>query len=145
MDIARRTGDRATIEAASDALLSTLEFGWDRDYGGILYFLDADGKPPQHLEWDQKLWWVHVETLVALALGYSLTGRKELWDWFERVHAYTWEKFPDPEYGEWFGYLNRRGEVLLPLKGGKWKGCFHIPRGLFMCHGIFKELAERHG
>jgi N-acylglucosamine 2-epimerase len=145
MDIARKTGDRATIEEASGALLSTLEFGWDREHGGIFYFLDAEGKPPQQLEWDQKLWWVHVETLVALALAYSLTGRKELWDWFERVHAYTWEKFPDPEYGEWFGYLNRRGEVLLPLKGGKWKGCFHIPRGLFMCHGIFKELAERHG
>jgi N-acylglucosamine 2-epimerase len=20
---------------------------------------------------------------------------------------------------------------LLPLKGGKWKGCFHVPRALF--------------
>ena len=145
MDIARRTNDRATIEQAANALLSTLEFGWDREYGGILYFLDADGKPPQQLEWDQKLWWVHVETLVALALAYALTDRPEFWDWYERVHAYTWSRFPDPEYGEWFGYLNRRGEVLLALKGGKWKGCFHIPRGLYMCHGIFRELAERHG
>jgi N-acylglucosamine 2-epimerase len=144
MDIARRTNDRATIEQAAAALLSTLEFGWDREHGGILYFLDADGKPPQQLEWDQKLWWVHVETLVALALAYSLTGRGEFWAWYERVHEYAWSRFPDPEYGEWFGYLNRRGEVLLPLKGGKWKGCFHVPRGLFMCHTIFRELAERH-
>lgn len=30
-----------------------------------------------------------------------------------------------------FAYLNRRGEVLLSLKGGKWKGCFHVPRGLY--------------
>ena len=55
------------------------------------------------------------------------------WDWFEKVHAYTWEHFIDPEYGEWYGYLNRQGKVLLPLKGGKWKGCFHVPRGLWQC------------
>jgi hypothetical protein len=74
---------------------------------------------------------VHVEALVALAMGYSLTGRAGCLDWFRRVHDYTWAHFPDPQYGEWFGYLNRRGEVLLPLKGGKWKGCFHVPRGLY--------------
>jgi len=45
----------------------------------------------------------------------------------------------DPEYDEWFGYLNRQGEVLLPLKGGKWKGCFHVPRGLFQ---IWKTLEK---
>ena len=45
--------------------------------------------------------------------------------------------------GEWFGYLNRRGEVLLPLKGGKWKGCFHIPRGLYRCWKILETLGER--
>jgi len=56
------------------------------------------------------------------------------------VHAYTWQHFPDPEYGEWYGYLNRSGEVLLPLKGGKWKGCFHVPRGLYLCMREFEKL-----
>ncbi len=49
-------------------------------------------------------------------------------EWFGKVHDYTWGHFKDGEYPEWFGYLNRRGEVLLTLKGGKWKGCFHILR-----------------
>ena len=66
---------------------------------------------------------------MALLMGYALTGRAECLEWYRRVHDYTWAHFPDPEYGEWFGYLNRAGEVLLPLKGGKWKGCFHVPRG----------------
>ena len=48
----------------------------------------------------------------------------------------------DKEYPEWYGYLNRRGEVLLPLKGGKWKGCFHVPRGLFQCWRLLEELSE---
>ena len=144
MDIARRTDNRPLIELAVDTVLRTLDFGWDRDHGGVFYFLDADGKPPQQLEWDQKLWWVHAETLVALSLGYQLTGRAECLRWLETVHDYTWKHFPDAEHGEWFGYLNRRGEVLLPLKGGKWKGCFHIPRSLYRCSLIFEELARRH-
>ena len=69
------------------------------------------------------------------------TRRPECWAWFERVHHYTWAHFPDPEFGEWFGYLNRRGEVLLPLKGGKWKGCFHLPRALLRCWKLFEELS----
>jgi N-acylglucosamine 2-epimerase len=105
MDIAHRRGEAALIEKAVDVTLSMLEFGWDDEYGGVFYFLDRLGHPPQQLEWDQKLWWVHVEALVALALGYSLTRRTDVWAWYERVHAYTWEHFPDPEHGEWFGYL----------------------------------------
>jgi N-acylglucosamine 2-epimerase len=144
MEIARRKNDRVLIGDLVDALLRILDFGWDREYGGIFYFLDAEGRPPQQLEWDQKLWWVHCETLVACLLAYRLSGREECLDWFRRVDEYTWTRFPDPACGEWYGYLNRRGEVLLPLKGGKWKGCFHVPRSLFLCASILEELSA-HG
>jgi N-acylglucosamine 2-epimerase len=145
MEIAQRRGDHQTIAQAVDAALSILQFGWDEKYGGIFYFLDAAGKPPQQLEWDQKLWWVHVEALVAMLMGYVLTGREACWQWFEKLHDYTWSHFPDPQYGEWFGYLNRRGEVLLSLKGGKWKGCFHVPRALFRCWEELYKLEESNG
>jgi len=140
MDIAEDRSDGALARRAVDVVLSTLELGWDKEFGGIYYFLDSRGYPPQQLEWDQKLWWVHMETLVALLKGYRLTGRQACWEWYERVSAYTWGHFPDPGFGEWFGYLNRRGEVLLPLKGGKWKGCFHVPRGLFLCMRELEKL-----
>ena len=141
MDIAERRGSRALVDKAVEVALRTLELGWDAPMGGIFYFLDAQGHPPQQLEWDQKLWWVHVETLVALLKGFRLTGRRECWTWYERVHAYAWGHYPDREFGEWYGYLNRRGEVLLPLKGGKWKGCFHVPRGLYLCMRELEKLA----
>jgi N-acylglucosamine 2-epimerase len=140
MDIANRRQDTATINQAVDVVLNILNFAWDDQYGGIYYFMDADGHPPQQLEWNQKLWWVHVETLVALAMGYRLTGREECWTWYKQVHEYTWTHFADPEHGEWFGYLDRQGEVLLDLKGGKWKGCFHVPRALLMCWKEFEAL-----
>jgi len=134
MDIARRRNDDKLINKTVDVIISTLEFAWDGKYGGIYYFLDSRGKPPLQLEWDKKLWWVHLETLVALIMGYRLTGRDECRKWFEKVHEYVWDRFPDPQFGEWFGYLNRRGERLLELKGGKWKGCFHVPRALYLCY-----------
>jgi len=140
MDAAHAYGETALINRAVDAMEDQLAYAWDEQYGGILHFLDALGKPPQQLEWDQKFWWAHVETLIALLLGWKLTRRPSLLKWFHKVHDYTWSHFPDPEYGEWYGYLNRRGEVLLPLKGGKWKGCFHVPRGLLKCAAILDDI-----
>lgn len=137
MDLGKRMNDDALIQKACNIMLDTIEYGWDKEYGGIFYFLDVQGHPPQQLEWDQKLWWVHVEALVALAKGYALTGDERCAKWFHIIHEYTWKHFKDEEYGEWFGYLNRRGEILLPLKGGKWKGCFHIPRSLYQ---VWKTL-----
>jgi N-acylglucosamine 2-epimerase len=140
MEIGRRRDNGSLIQRAVDVVLSTLEYGWDKEYGGIYYFMDRLGHPTQQLEWDQKLWWVHLETLVALLLGYQLTKESQCLDWYKRVHEYTWNHFPDSVYGEWYGYLNRRGEILLSLKGGKWKGCFHVPRALYLCWKISENI-----
>ncbi len=138
-DTGREQSNRL-IHQATDVVLNILNFAWDEQYGGLYYFMDAQGHPPQQLEWDQKLWWVHLETLVALAMAYRLTGREDCWSWYQKVHDYTWKHFADDRSGEWYGYLNRRGEVLLPLKGGKWKGCFHVPRAMYLCWQEFEKL-----
>lgn len=141
MDLAERNNDSALAEKSVERTLNILKYGWDNQYGGIFYFLDIKGKPLQQLEWDQKLWWVHIETLISLIKGYRHTKNPECLEWFRKVHEYTWTHFPDPEFGEWFGYLNRRGEILLDLKGGKWKGCFHIPRGLYQVWKTLEKLS----
>jgi len=140
MDLGVRLNRPGLIEKAVETTLKMVEYGWDKQYGGIFYFLDRKGFPPQQLEWDQKLWWVHLETLISLLKGYQLTGSQACLSWFEKIHDYTWSHFKDPEYPEWWGYLNRRGEVLLDLKGGKWKGCFHVPRALFQCWQTFEQI-----
>lgn len=143
MDLGKRLGRQDLIEKAVQIALNEAEYGWDKKHGGIFYFMDCLGRPCQQLEWDQKLWWVHIETLITMLKGYQLTGNAKCLEWFERVHNYVWTHFTDKEYPEWFGYLNRQGEVLLSLKGGKWKGCFHVPRGLFQCWQILEDLAAR--
>jgi N-acylglucosamine 2-epimerase len=45
MDVATKVLGNASelIEKAGDCILKTLEFGWDKEYGGIFYFLDRLG------------------------------------------------------------------------------------------------------
>ncbi|WP_232834934.1 AGE family epimerase/isomerase [Pleomorphovibrio marinus] len=137
LDLSHRFGDESLVQKAVETGLKTLEYGWDNTYEGIYYFLDYKGLPPEKLEWNQKLWWVHLETLVFLAKAYQFTGDERCARWFEKVHQYTWTHFRDEDYPEWYGYLDRYGKVLLPIKGGKWKGCFHVPRGLYQ---VWKTL-----
>lgn len=143
MNLGVRRGDKALIEKCVEIALRVIERGWDKEFGGIYYFLDAKGVPQQKLEWDQKLWWVHIESAIAMLKGYQLTGNEKCLEWFMKLDAYLWDNFKDKEYPEWYGYLNRRGEVLLPLKGGKWKGCFHVPRGLYQIWQLSEKCGQR--
>ena len=113
-------------------LENNLIFGWDQDYDGLYYFLDIQGRPPLQLEAPMKLWWPHTEALYALIHAYTLTHDEKWLRWLGRVHEYTYDTFPDPDYGEWFGYCDRRGEATHTLKGNSYKGCFHVPRALLL-------------
>ncbi|MFK5972864.1 MAG: AGE family epimerase/isomerase [Flavobacteriaceae bacterium] len=143
IDIGVRRKDKALIKRATQTILNILDYSWDTKYGGIFYFLDAKGYPPQQLEWDQKLWWVHLEALVALAKAYEQTCDERIHQWYKKVHEYAWSNFSDPDRGEWYGYLNREGRVLLHLKGGKWKGCFHVPRAMYQCWKTFEKIETK--
>lgn len=139
LDVARRRGDEALAQRALRIVDYALERGWDRTYGGLLYFVDVAGRPPTQLEHDLKLWWPHCEALVAVLMAWRMTGAERYARWFERLHDYTFAHFPDPEYGEWYGYLHRDGTVSTPLKGNQWKGPFHIPRALLYCERLLAE------
>lgn len=143
MDLGKRLNRPELIEKAVQIALNEVEYGWDKEHEGIFYFMDRLGKPRHELEWDQKLWWVHCETLITMLKGYQLTGNEDCLRWFNRIHDYSWRHFADAEYPEWFGYLNRKGEILLPLKGGKWKGCFHVPRMLLNVWQMLEDLSHK--
>ena len=90
-----------------------------------------------------KLWWPHCESLVAFIMAYEQTGREEYLRKFEQVHDYSWLRFRDPQFGEWYGYLDRRGEVTHRFKGGPYKGCFHVPRSLFLVEQTLNRLLAK--
>ncbi len=133
-------GDEALIPPALKMIDYSLARGWDDKYGGLLYFVDAEGKPPTRLEWDMKLWWPQAEALYALLLAYHVSGDDKYAKWFERMQDWTFAHFPDPEHGGWYGYLRRDGSISTPLKGGMWKGFFHTPRALWLCWRLLGEM-----
>jgi N-acylglucosamine 2-epimerase len=140
MEEGRKRRDRTLIKKAVEIFDWSLDWGWDKEYGGLLYYVDLEGRQPAQLEWDMKLWWPHNEAIYAALLAYHLTGEEKYSDWFEKILGWSLEHFPDKEYGEWIGYLHRDGSVALDFKGNHWKGPFHLPRQQLYCFLLLKEM-----
>lgn len=118
--------------------------GWDNEYGGLLYYVDALGNPPEAYEHDMKLWWPHNEMLIASLMIYTHTQDEKYLDWFVRCFAYATKVFGDSEYGEWWGYLRRDGKPTSPpAKGSTFKGPFHLPRMLVMLDDMLTALEAK--
>lgn len=100
--------------------------------GGIIAFCDCDGFPPDHLEWDMKIWWPQCEAIIANLLCYKVFGEEKYLRDFEALKDWCFSRYPDPEYGEWFGYMHYDGTVANTLKGNFSKGPFHLPRMLYL-------------
>ena len=123
MNIGIRRNDKALIEKAVEISLSVIEYGWDKQYGGIFYFMDCKGHPTQELEWDQKLWWVHIESAIAMLKGYQLTGNRKCLEWFSKLMT-IWSlsrtltirvvRLPQPAWRSAAAPQRRQVEGLLP-------------------------------
>lgn len=140
MNYAEKHNDAELIRRAAEYTDQLFAFGSDREYGGLYYFQDALGKPHLELQHDMKLWWPHNEATVAALYAYRLTGEERFLEHFKTVDEYSFRHFRDPEYGEWFAYLNRQGQPNNMLKGGKWKTFFHLPRCLLVSLGQMKAM-----
>lgn len=117
-------------------------WGWDKKYGGILYYLDVKETPIQEYWHDMKFWWPQCEALIATLMAYWLTNDEKYANWHLSLHKWVFNSFPDKEYGEWFGYLHRDGRISSTLKGNYWKGPFHIPRMQLKCWQILDHMKE---
>ena len=71
-----KRGDRGIIERAAKVADWAYRQGRDEEFGGIIAYLDFGRAEPMpsgwHKEnnvlWDDKVWWVHTESLYALLL-----------------------------------------------------------------------------
>ncbi|MCE5273394.1 AGE family epimerase/isomerase [bacterium] len=140
IEVGRSLGDSAVVAEGVAMIDWMFEKGWDHEHGGLFYFLDARGCSPTQLEWPMKLWWPHCEALYGLLAAWRETGEQRHADSFERLVEYTFARFPDPGHGEWFGYLDREGRVTHTFKGGPYKGCFHVPRCLWLVLRALEQM-----
>lgn len=143
LEHAKRTNDTSLVEKCEEIFDWAFNAGWDKEYGGLFYFIDALGFPPESYEHDMKLWWPHNETLIASLMLYRDTGKKKYLDIFEKTYEYSMKHFNDPEFGEWFGYLRRDGKPTMPpCKGSTFKGPFHVPRMLVTLDKLIDEIGK---
>ncbi len=129
----RLRGDRRLITLGTQILDWMWARGWDAEHGGLLYFTDLRGLPVKEYWHDMKFWWPHCEAIIATLLAWKLTGEPRYAAMHTQVHDWSFAHFPDPEHGEWFGWLHRDGTLSQRAKGNMFKGPFHLPRALWFC------------
>ena len=108
-----RNWDKDITELALTILDWSWEWGWDKEFGGIINFKDCKNLPPQDYSQDMKFWWPQTEAIIA-----------------------------DKEFGEWFGYLHRDGTPAQMAKGNLFKGPFHIPRMMIKGYTLCEEILD---
>ncbi len=139
MEEGRLRGDTELSLKAIPLLEWSLKRGWDEKHGGLLYYVDLFNRPRIEYQWDMKLWWPHTEAIYATLLAHHLTGDAKWEAWHTKIHDYSHSHFPDPEFGEWFGYLHRDGSVANGCKGNCWKGMYHLSRMQLYCWKLLEE------
>ena len=134
-----------------DIVKENFELGWDKEYGGLLCFVDVEGGAPKGklvggaLEklivdtWDMKLWWPHSELLYLFLKMYDVTSDKAFLEYYEKSFTYAFTVFPNQETGEWIQIRKRDGApedkvVALPVKDP-----FHIVRNFIKIVELLME------
>ncbi len=138
-----RGNDAALIEIGCQMIDWSLERGWDAQYGGLLYFVDVDGKPVQEYWHTMKFWWPHDEALIGTALAHKLTGESKYKLWHKHIQEWSFANLQDKEQGEWYGYCLRDGSPSNTLKGSMWKSFFHHPRAMLYCAQILGDISTK--
>jgi len=59
---------------------------------------------------------------------------------YRLTHDYGFTRFADPDYGEWFATLDRRGNRIGEAKGTARKSPFHIARNFYLCHKLLRDV-----
>ena len=138
-----RGWDKPMFDMALQIFYWSWDWGWDKQYGGIINFRDCKNLPSQDYSQDMKFWWPQCETIISSLYAYLGTGDEKYLYRHERISEWTYAHFPDAEYGEWYGYLHRDGTVAQPAKGNLFKGPFHIPRMMIKSYMLCQEILKK--
>jgi len=150
LEEALRRGDDGLVRRCVQVIDWAWAKGYDPACGGLFNILDRDGGEPRGYDprasfdeaWDDKVWWVHSETLYALLLAAAVTGREDLYARFRELHDWCQRFFHDGEHGEWYAYLHRDGSPKVTDKGTWIKAAFHVPRNLMQIMLLLEREAK---
>lgn len=138
-----RGWDKELTDTAIQILDWSWDWGWDPEFGGIINFRDCKGFPAQDYSQDMKFWWPQTEAIIATLYAYEATGDERWLERHRQISDWAYKYLPDPEYGEWYGYLHRDGSVAQPAKGNLFKGPFHIPRMMIKSSMLIDNILNK--
>lgn len=68
-----RHWDKDLVQMGIRILEWSWEWGWDKEYGGIINFRDCRNFPVQDYSQDMKFWWPQTEAIIATLYAYQAT------------------------------------------------------------------------
>ncbi len=128
--------------AGAVALLGKVhETAWDAEYGGP--FTSGDWVSGQ-IDGRQKNWWTLEQAMTAGLTAYHLTGNPLYLRMADESADFFEKHMVDPKYGEVFGDVDTRGEIILSKgKGDYWKAGYHsIETGWYLY--LYGKLFLKH-
>lgn len=139
-----RNWDTELVQLALQILDWSWAWGWDKEFGGIINYKDCKNFPQQNYDQDMKFWWPQTEAIIATLYAYLASGDDRYLQMHRQVNEWAYKHLPDPEYGEWYGYLHRDGSVAQPAKGNLFKGPFHIPRMMIKASALIDDILAKY-
>jgi N-acylglucosamine 2-epimerase len=126
LDLCVERGDRKMMMQVVAWALQLCDQAWDETAGGLNQYVDLKGGPSIFPDAQQKWAWVQVEAISCLMKGYFQTRHPDCPKWFKRIHAYTFQHFPDPAQPGWHLALDSQRLPLMSAKSIPEAGCFSL-------------------
>jgi mannobiose 2-epimerase len=102
----------------------TFERGVDWKYGGLF----VEGRRKGDVTEDNKEFWQQAEAMVGFLDAWLLTRNEIYIRAFKNIYKFVFDKMVNPDMGEWFPLLDRRGNLIWDYMGHNWKICYHTLR-----------------
>ena len=153
MEAADLLKESAWYGRAGQVLDWVIDKCWDERFGGFMQHVDyALGQPEEPylitdydgvpVAWDDKIWWVQAEGLIALCMSALRNDNEGHWRKFIDLYAYVRKNFVEENSGEWFCFLKRNGDMLCDNLGSTLKGPYHVPRCLATLTRLLESAAN---
>ncbi len=102
----------------------TVEFGIDREYGGVF----VEGSHEGEIYDMEKEFWQQAEVMIGMLDAYILLHDKKYLEAYENVHRFVFDKMIHHKMGEWYPLLTREGKPIWTHMGHSWKINYHTVR-----------------
>ena len=127
-EVLHKADDARTRAVAKSLVDHTLDYGWDKDRGGVY----ESGGVLGHVHDQRKVWWAQAEALNALLVMARLypDDSRQYRKLFEKHWEYCKANCIDARHGEWYpDALDARGNAKAN-KASEWKAGYHTGRAI---------------